>query len=81
MMVVMRGLWGVAERDNKNAPHTSIPECCINIDRCRSNPQLSSIKGLKCHRTGPVHQMRLSTLFPGDVLFSVKSHAQHHGIS
>ena len=52
--------------------HTrGILERRINIDRSQSNPRLSSIKGPKCQRTGPVHQKRLATPFPGDVLFLV----------
>ena len=58
-----------------------ILERCINIDWCQSNSWLSSIKGPKCQRRGPVHQKRLATPFPGDVLFLVKSHARHHGIN
>ena len=53
----------------------------INIDQGQSNPWLSLIKGLKHQGPGSVHQMQLATLFSGNVLFSVKSHAWHHGIN
>ena len=59
----------------------SILERRINIDRGRSIPRSSSIKGPECQGPVPVPRLPSTVPFPGSVPFPVGYRVRHHGIS